>query len=579
MYKITFTALGDIAEKDWYGLHGLGAFALSAGQTAARTISNEHWGQLQPVIEKLSQKRVQLTANGARTGKTGPLFTYGVERVPGGRPRVHQIAAALSVLASAPASQPVVLSGENLIPGVAAQHIVNRGLGSQLTLTAARKGHAGNRVVVNVRAASGAGAVTVTPDNLGGATIDVVPAVAGPGANAVAAQMAANAECSRYVSAAGGGTDAVGVRTGLALEGGAGAGVAFLDVRTAVDGSYLRVESIAPGNRSNGINVSVAAPSGGGSVTVTQTDIGIDIEVVPALGAATLDDLAAQLNASDAAAVVSATAVGVGATAVPVTAQSYLYGGSGESPTITVGGAEAVVTGYSDTAITLSVSRADLVASGLQAGEVAQIVILHDYGLLNAGSVAVGQGVFAKAPVRVATAAALPAYTRVGNVITANANGALTVDGVAVAVGNRVLVKDGAAGADNGIFDVTAAGAVGAAYVLTRSADMDDSTDCAPGMEVAVTEGAVNMDSTFRLTNDAVPTLNTTALVFEATPGRVRLKSYANLAALPTGGECQLAYLASGRKTGEGAGAGTGIPVYFADSSWRRFYDDAAATE
>jgi len=206
-------------------------------------------------------------------------------------------------------------------------------------------------------------------------------------------------------------------------------------------------------------------------------------------------------------------------------------------------------------------------------------VILHDYGLLNAGSVAVGQGAFAKAPVRLATAAALPAYTRTGNVITADANGALTVDGVAVLANNRILVKDGASGADNGIYDATSAGAGGAPFVLTRSADMDASADCAPGMEVPVTEGAVNMDSTFVFTNDAVPTLNTTALVFEESPSRLRLKTYANLAALPTGAAGQVVYLTSGRKTGEGGGAGTGIPVYFSDAAWRRFYDDAAATE
>lgn len=580
MYKLTFTALGDISERDWYGVHGLGSVTVPAGTTVSRTISNEHWGQLQPVIEKLSQRRVALTENGVRTGKTGPLCVYTVTRVPSGRPRVHQIAAVLSVLASAPATQPVVLTGENLIPGIAAQAIVNRGLASQLTLTATRKGYSGNRVTVNVHAPSGTGEIAVVPDNLGGAVIDVVPAAAvGPGANAIAAQMTAHAECSRYVAATGGGTDSVGIRTAITLEGGAGAGVSFLDVRTAVDGSYLRIEALTPGNGMNGHSFAIAAASGGGSVTPTNTTLGIDVVVVPAAAADTITDIAAQINA-EAGEIFRAVVVGTGSTAVPVTAKSYLYGGSGETPVITVGGAEAIVTNYTDTVLALTVARTDLIAAGLQAGETAGIQILHDYGLLNAGSVAVGQGAYAKAPVRLATAAALPAYTRVGNVITADANGVIAaIDGVALAAGQRILLKDGAAGADNGIYEVTSIGAVGAPFVLTRAGDMALSTDLAPGMEVPVIEGATNNDTTFVLTNDAAPTINSTALVFEAAPGRVRLKTYADLAALPTGSECQLAYLASGRKTGEGGGAGTGIPVYFADSSWRRFYDDAAATE
>lgn len=43
-------------------------------------------------------------------------------------------------------------------------------------------------------------------------------------------------------------------------------------------------------------------------------------------------------------------------------------------------------------------------------------------------------------------------------------------------------------------------------------------------------------------------------------------------------GDCY--FVTNGRKTGEGAGTGTGIPAYFnvSDNSWRRFYDDAAVT-
>ena len=45
---------------------------------------------------------------------------------------------------------------------------------------------------------------------------------------------------------------------------------------------------------------------------------------------------------------------------------------------------------------------------------------------------------------------------------------------------------------------------------------------------------------------------------------------------LPTGFNGAIAYCSNGRKTGEGAGAGTGVPAYWSssDSDWHVFYDD-----
>lgn len=59
--------------------------------------------------------------------------------------------------------------------------------------------------------------------------------------------------------------------------------------------------------------------------------------------------------------------------------------------------------------------------------------------------------------------------------------------------------------------------------------------------------------------------------------GLFRTNSY-TVAGLPTGAAGDLAYASNGRKTGEGGGAGTGIPVYHDGVAWRRFYDDATAT-
>lgn len=133
------------------------------------------------------------------------------------------------------------------------------------------------------------------------------------------------------------------------------------------------------------------------------------------------------------------------------------------------------------------------------------------------------RGVFStlnlKPACRAATAAALAAYTRVGNVITANANGAMAaVDtSVTLAVGDRLLLKDGAADADNGIYEVTSLGGASAPFVLTRAEDQDISAQCKAGCLVPVVEGTANATTVFMLTGDADPiVLNTTALTYTA---------------------------------------------------------------
>ena len=119
-----------------------------------------------------------------------------------------------------------------------------------------------------------------------------------------------------------------------------------------------------------------------------------------------------------------------------------------------------------------------------------------------------------KDSVRVATAQALPGYSRSVNVITASANGALSVDGITMNNNDRMLLKDGAAGADNGIYVVTDKGSAGTPYILTRSVDADLSAEVTGGMYTFVNEGTANADAGFVLTTNDPITLNTTALTF-----------------------------------------------------------------
>lgn len=163
-------------------------------------------------------------------------------------------------------------------------------------------------------------------------------------------------------------------------------------------------------------------------------------------------------------------------------------------------------------------------------------------------------GVDPKGSVRVATAAALPAYTRSTNVITASANGALAaVDGVTLVANDRLLLKDGAAGADNGIYVVTQVGDAGTPFILTRATDADASSEVTSGMYVWVEEGTANGDSGWILTTNNPITLNTTALTFTQFTGLGQITAGTGLA--KSGNTLSLASIANNRILGNVSGS------------------------
>lgn len=123
--------------------------------------------------------------------------------------------------------------------------------------------------------------------------------------------------------------------------------------------------------------------------------------------------------------------------------------------------------------------------------------------------------------VRLATTAALPAVTAagsgVGKTLTANANGALSIDGVAVAVNDRVLVSNQSGtspNANNGVYIVTATGGAGAPFVLTRAIDYDQTSEVTTGTTVFVQAGTVNASTSWTLTTANPITVDTTPLQF-----------------------------------------------------------------
>lgn len=82
-----------------------------------------------------------------------------------------------------------------------------------------------------------------------------------------------------------------------------------------------------------------------------------------------------------------------------------------------------------------------------------------------------------------------------------------TVDGVALAVGDRVLVKDQATATENGIY-IVAGGA------WTRATDFDTTTEVTAGAFTFVESGTANADSGWVVSTDGAITVGTTAIAF-----------------------------------------------------------------
>jgi len=122
-----------------------------------------------------------------------------------------------------------------------------------------------------------------------------------------------------------------------------------------------------------------------------------------------------------------------------------------------------------------------------------------------------------KKTARAATTGALPSYTSAVGVITATANGALPAqDGVTLAAGERLFVKDESGGNQkyNGVYAVTQVGDGTHPFVLTRTTDANTSAKVTANTLVPVAEGTVNKDTQWWLTTNDPITLDTTALTF-----------------------------------------------------------------
>jgi len=124
-------------------------------------------------------------------------------------------------------------------------------------------------------------------------------------------------------------------------------------------------------------------------------------------------------------------------------------------------------------------------------------------------------GIDWKPSVRVATTAAITLATGLEN--------GDTLDGVTLATGDRVLVKNQVDATENGIYVVASSGAP------SRSTDADTAAEITASFAVFVEEGTVNTDSGWTLTNNGAVTVGTSELSFTQFTGLGQITAGAGL--------------------------------------------------
>ena len=249
------------------------------------------------------------------------------------------------------------------------------------------------------------------------------------------------------------------------------------------------------------------------SITVTGgTGLGVSGSPVALGGTVTLSNTGVTSNVAGTGIAVS------GATGAVTISTSNIPNSSLQNSSVTVGtttialgGTATALTGI--TGITLVSGTVTGVATPVNGSDVVPLSYLQN----------VIAGIEWKAEAVAATTTDLGSVTYangtagVGATITANANGALTIDGYSPAVGSRVLIKNETTGAYNGIYTVTNAGSGTAAFVLTRAIDANTSADL-NNATLYITNGTVNANTAWTQTV-ANPTLGTTTITFVQTAG------------------------------------------------------------
>jgi len=154
-----------------------------------------------------------------------------------------------------------------------------------------------------------------------------------------------------------------------------------------------------------------------------------------------------------------------------------------------------------------------------------------------------------------------PAGSGIGATLTSptTGTGENDVDGVTVAVGDRVLVKDYGAGvsdADNGIYEVTQLADGASNYmIMTRATDFDENAEVNQGDSVFISEGTVNAKRTYALITPDPITVDTTAQEWSIVSGPGLISAGAGL--LDTANVWSVELDTTAPATGAGTGGGS----------------------
>jgi len=133
--------------------------------------------------------------------------------------------------------------------------------------------------------------------------------------------------------------------------------------------------------------------------------------------------------------------------------------------------------------------------------------------------------------------------------LLAGANGALTLDGVTIAQGDRVLIKNQSTATRNGIYVATDEGAANRPAVLTRADDANSSAELSAGSFTFIIDGTTQGGIAYVQVNDA-PILDVDAINWTV---------FSSSAIAPNSvGNDRLVQIAQATIKGRAAGAGTG---------------------
>lgn len=288
--------------------------------------------------------------------------------------------------------------------------------------------------------------------------------------------------------------------TGTVLSGNTGAAPTFQSITSiAVSSFQTSLSGLTPSTATTGavtLAGTLGLSSGGTSASLTATNGGVVYSTASAM-AISVAGSANQILQSNGAAAPSWTGAptvsGANITAATIPNSALVNSSVTIGTTnVALGGTVTALTGMTGIAFT----------SGTVTG-IASPTAGSDAANKNYVDAAVA-GLSWKQEVRVAT-------TVNGTLATAYANGA-SIDGITLATGDRILIKNQTAQADNGIYIVQASGAP------IRSTDADSGTELV-GATVYVDQGTVNATSGWTQTTPAPITLGTTNIVWSQFSG------------------------------------------------------------